>query len=1166
MSDPKPRRRRTRLILLVLLNCVAVAGVTQWFQYVRSPAYQRKQADAAIKRQKWSTAEIYLKNLIGSSPEDVEARLTLANVYRELAKKAAAGSADAAKVDPPLAVEQLLEVARLRPEDTAVRLRLLATYVSSERAEAALQVAQQLAALGSQQQHVLELATRAALENKKWDEAESLLERLKKQRTGTSLIDAFMAVRLHEGRGDTEKIDPLLRPLVLELLQKTSIQLSGITEADLVTFGYLLQSSVRWAPDGTVAAQRLIQSLGFMLEMGKTPLGKSRRSDLVEIGSQLLAVARLPSPEMHEKIRFANERFYKFAEPVLDANQASPLVYEQLSRAVADSKDPTRALSILRHGIDQHRQLPPERQRELLALHRQAAQLLMSQSRFAEAQANLGVLLEHPETAPLGHLLATAVALDEGRLEDAKRHLSLAKSDDVDPTVLEALQLRVHLATHEWKPALDVLEGLDRRWDTLPTTSVRWLTTMLGVRDQVRLLQARCLAQLDQPERSEALLQQLEGGPLRAQVRQMRVLGALQRGQRREAWDLLRKARREFPDDPRLVWIEFSLLVDEKAPEGATRLLAGHIHRFPQDLSSRLLITQFLIQRGENRSALQHLAETRQLFPDHLMAWLLTADLLLNAGHGPDIDALLKDMANRPAVAHLVPLIQASRNLRMAGLNEADAALREANPELQRTAAFNVLSAVVSLAQGKTEQAFNQFAHSLHFNGSRDQVRDGFLKAFEQSLRTANPEKLGQQVEELWKQFPDEPAVLLASAEMAARRGDFETAMQRVNRLAEVDSMSGRPEYIRALLLIPRGQNAEALDELQHVLTKAPQHSAARVLAAQLAFALGDPATALTHLDALPKPAGAELLPTLLRANVLARMDRDNEAQEVLNQLTLRQPKLPQAWLALSSLHSSRGQTDTAVKTLEEGLKQVADPRGLQNSLIQLLLRSDKIGPATAAAQRFSEGNKDPEVSLHWASLFLSAGQFQAADDWLKQARRDAELPSDELLFLEAVALYQRTVREPSDGLFQEVRDRYGKLLERAPGHIPAMNNLAWLLLRQLNQPSEALAVVEQLRIAVPVERMTPDLLDTVIETYGRSGRHAEALELASQSVERFPNSGVLRLQYGAALIEEAGDDPDQRKLARQQLEKVNEADLPPHRQAELTALLARLDPPGTAE
>jgi len=164
-------------------------------------------------------------------------------------------------------------------------------------------------------------------------------------------------------------------------------------------------------------------------------------------------------------------------------------------------------------------------------------------------------------------------------------------------------------------------------------------------------------------------------------------------------------------------------------------------------------------------------------------------------------------------------------------------------------------------------------------------------------------------------------------------------------------------------------------------------------------------------------------------------------------------------------------------------------------------------------------------------------------------------------LFFEALALHQRAVQEKDLKQFNQVRALYGKLLELQPGHVPAMNNLAWLLLRQFDAPTEALGVVEQLRIAVSADRMTPDLLDTVIESYARSGRRAEAFDLAAKSVGKFPNSGILLLQYGAALLEEAGDDPGRRASARKYLERARAEGIPPNRQSDLTALLARLNP-----
>ena len=192
----------------------------------------------------------------------------------------------------------------------------------------------------------------------------------------------------------------------------------------------------------------------------------------------------------------------------------------------------------------------------------------------------------------------------------------------------------------------------------------------------------------------------------------------------------------------------------------------------------------------------------------------------------------------------------------------------------------------------------------------------------------------------------------------------------------------------------------------------------------------------------------------------------------------------------------------------------------------------------------------------------MFANQRTAADEWLKQARQHSGKPSDELLFLEALALQQQADSEQREELFQGVRAKYGELIKQNPGHIPALNNLAWLLLRQFEQPAEALAVVEQLRIAVSVERMGPDMLDTVIEVYRQSDHGSEALDVVTESLSRFPNSGVLRLQHGALLLDDAGDDPEKRQQALRQLELVRQHGLPSNRMPELNALLSRLNKP----
>lgn len=1154
MADSKKRWRRLRLTLLVLVNCAAVGGGLWRFHYVNSPAYQWKCAVSAIRQQAWGTAEIFLKNLIAANLEDVDARLTLAEVYRKVAEKT-----QKTGIDPPQAVEQLIEVAKLRPNNTDIRVRLLHCYRETGQAEAAAQTASELAALGSTVPEVLTLTLETTLASENWDASAALIERLNSQTRGWSASNAAFAVRLHEGRGDTEQLGPILSLALREITRKSQLELNYYGEREVWTIGMLLGSAVRWAPNGDTATQRLKQSLDVLDHLALTPLGKANRSALVEMAAQWMATAKPASSAGREKRQAVCNQFLRLTEPVLEANSASPFAYEQLSLAAIDSTDPVKALSILRRGLEQHRQLPAERQRELLALHHQCAVRLLSDRRFAEAQANQDALLKNPETAAIGHLFATAVALEEGRFEDAGRHLNQAKEGGGDPIVLDTFRIRVHLALREWQAAVDLLYVIDQRWATLPEYQRRWMATMLGSREQCELLQAGCLLQLQEVQRAETVLQRLEAGSLQPQVRQMRVLRLLQAGQRSEAWEQLRIARRDAPDDGNLLLIQFGLLVDEKANDGATRLLTGHIRRVPNDLRIRLFLTQWLAQRGETALTLQQLAEIRQRFPDESAGWLLTADILLKEGRGVEVESLLLGMRDRPRVAHWVPLVQANRSLRQAGLTEAAEALQQANPELQRTAAFNITSAMTALARGESQQAFDLYSKSLHFSGARPQMREGFLRAFEDSLRTTKPETLGPQIEKLLEQFPNEPALLLAAAEMALRRGEFETARQRIDRLAEHDVAPGRPAYMRARLLTVMGKVDDALAQLSPMLEQVPDYPAARLLAAQLSHARGEHLAALAHLDALPKSTLDGLLPSFLRTSILMKLERPKDAEQVLIQLSRLNPTVPQTWLALSALQSSTAQTELAIKTLEDGLQRLPHQPDLQKSLLELLLRDKRIDQAASTARRFAGQTKDPAFSLGVARVFLNAEQPAAADEWLKLARQQSDKPSEDLLFLETEALSQQAASEKSDELFHQVRVNYGEILERNPQHIPAMNNLAWLLLRHFDEPTEALAVVEQLQVAIPIDRMTPAILDTVLEVYRRAGRQTEAQQIVIKSVLRFPNSGLLELQWAALLIEEAADDPEKQELVRSQLERARQHGLPPDRLKEVVSMLARL-------
>jgi predicted Zn-dependent protease len=163
-------------------------------------------------------------------------------------------------------------------------------------------------------------------------------------------------------------------------------------------------------------------------------------------------------------------------------------------------------------------------------------------------------------------------------------------------------------------------------------------------------------------------------------------------------------------------------------------------------------------------------------------------------------------------------------------------------------------------------------------------------------------------------------------------------------------------------------------------------------------------------------------------------------------------------------------------------------------------------------------------------------------------------------VFLDALLLHERGMKNQRWEMLQAARRRYETLLQREPGHIAALNGLARLLMRDIRTTAEGVAVVEQIRTAMPLARLKPEVQATVSEAYRRAGRPTEALTVIKRSINQNPDAAVLRLEFAAALIESFPEDPVKARQAKQELERAAELRLPANRLLEFNELSARLE------
>ncbi len=119
-----------RLIFLGALCAICLVASSGWIYYLQSqwssPERLIARAALAIQYDDLGRAQILIRNAIRQAPENVEARVQIANVLNALSKEQRWG-------DVPAAVEHIAHAAALRPDDVGLQTRLFFGWVAKRR-------------------------------------------------------------------------------------------------------------------------------------------------------------------------------------------------------------------------------------------------------------------------------------------------------------------------------------------------------------------------------------------------------------------------------------------------------------------------------------------------------------------------------------------------------------------------------------------------------------------------------------------------------------------------------------------------------------------------------------------------------------------------------------------------------------------------------------------------------------------------------------------------------------------------------------------------------------------------------------------------------------------------------------------------------------------------
>jgi tetratricopeptide (TPR) repeat protein len=1143
-----------RAVVVVLL--VAAVTLAVWSQQRQKPQYLAARAREALEAGDDDRAEIYLRNLVRKAPEDAGAKIALADLFVRQAQRA--GRPASYAVDAR-AMQLLAAAAAQRPDDSALQAKLMTADLESGREEDALGIARDLVRAGSRDETVLYLVARKAIAAGSYLQAEEMLQRLATVQSDPPLRVLLLQAQLWSKRGQKARLVQVLE----QAGRKAAAELARLSKAERQALRAIPVLGIQ-AAQGPEEAHRLAQQALSLFEQMSQAEDAKGKATLVQAAAEVLALVGQAQPlkppvaaALLEERRGLVTRFAALARPLLGSGEIGPLSYYLLAEAALAQGDETAALKDLQEGLARGEKPPKAPAKELAPLHLLAAQRLLSQRRFVEAEPHWKFLLGDEATAAWGHRLAGAAALEEGRWEEAANHISAALPAFDGTVELHAALAGICLRLGRWERAADELKIVLAGRDAISDEERPAIERHLGAMERIPALLGDAQLALGRYAEVPPLVGMLTAGGQEPAALRLLVAYHSRRGERTQAARYLSEGREKHPHDFGLLLEEVKMLRAQSAEDEALNRLQQFVQENPKHLAAAAMLIRWRAARGEHEAAATLADDMATRFPDDPGVKLLRADVRLTAGKLDEALPILDELRRGGAPPEAVAVLQARAALLSHRLDDAAAALAQTSVRFQQSGLGKLWKGELSRAQGDFQAAAAEFADSFQVSALRPAARAGLVQALAMLLQK-EPAAVEAQVSQLLANFPDEPLLLVIAAELALRQGRFEQGLSLLDRAERLQPNALLIAHAKARAWLQKGQPEHALQQVERALRADPRDLPSRFLAAEVHLARHDPRAALRQVEQVLAGRPELVDAQVLRAEILRRLGRAGEAVAQLDDLLARRPDAFAAYLLLAEIHDEQGNGAKALEVARLGQRQFPDQPTLRVKEVSVLCRLGRVAEAEEAAGQLGGPKPDADLCLALAAAFLGAGELPAARRWAEQAMAlgDQSRQTPARLLLANISLVQGR-RAKDKTLLAQSRDFYSQVFQAQPENLLAANNLAWLWASEFAEPAKAGEIVAQALRKTSTKQLPANVADTFAMVYRQTGQLDEAQQIVEEALRRTPDHAVLNFQAGLIYGRKQRADH-----ARSAFQKAISLGLPAEQAAEAAAELQRLEAP----
>ena len=404
------------------------------------------------------------------------------------------------------------------------------------------------------------------------------------------------------------------------------------------------------------------------------------------------------------------------------------------------------------------------------------------------------------------------------------------------------------------------------------------------------------------------------------------------------------------------------------------------------------------------------------------------------------------------------------------------------------------------------------------------------------------PDAARKRLDDVLAANPKNMQAQLAVAELRARTGGSKEEVAALLGQAIKDhGDQARPHVMLIAWYLGRGDGKAALSAARDATGALPDNLDVMDALGMAQIAGGDALQAVSTYKRLSSLRPTSPQPLLQLANAYAASKNSDGAANALRRALQLQPDLPAAQRALAALSMANGRPQDAVAIARElQKKRPADALGY-------LMEGDAeasgknwdaaISAWKSGLAKARTGELAPRVvhGLYESGKSGEAEKFVAA--WMVQHPKD-------LSFLSQVGDQAIAGKQ-----WARAEGAYRELLKIDPNNVPALNNMAFLLLQQ-SKPG-ALGLAQKANTLQPDR---PPLMDTLSLALLAEGQGPKALDMQKRAVDLAPDAPDLRLTLARIYVKTGAKDQ-----ARTELDKLAKLGDKFSQQAEVGELLKSL-------